>query len=292
MLLRRAALLVLLPLSLAACDQKLSNLHLPGLNRNPPGTQAVAPAAPRGEAVSPLEVPIEVGGAAKPLGTANAAVAGVDRFTVQGASFLAAVRGPNAAVRREGARDVQASVRRVDFGSGVEFVGAYAERTFSVNLRVAECRNSSGNWPMTATMKLAGSTQTGCAAPTGNEPRGFAATLPTIKPVAAKPAVKKAAPKPAAPKPATEPAPATTATTTTPTEPAAKPATPAPTEPAAKPATPAPTEPAAKPVTPAPTEPAPKPAEPASTPAAPAATTPSSTTTSTTAVPLIVPPAN
>ncbi|AXC49659.1 hypothetical protein DRW48_08115 [Paracoccus suum] len=316
MFLRRAALLALLPLTLAACDSKMLS-NLPGFGKPEAAPAApVAPATPRAPAVSPLEVPIEVEGQRTTLGTANAAFVNVANFTASGPGWVAAVRGNNAAVRRAGVKDAQVNVRRVDFGQGTEFVGTYAERTASINLRAADCRDASGaRWPMSATLRVAGAKLEGCAAPSGSEPKGFdVAALPVPKAVAAAaPAAKKATPKKAAPKkpvtpakpaPTTSPEPATT-TPTTPT-----PATPAPsttttpapttsTTPAtttpAPAATPTPTTTPAAPTTPAPAATTPAPSTPAATaPApAPAATTPAPATTgSSTTVPVVIPPAN
>lgn len=305
MLLRRAALFALLPLALAGCDSKMLS-NLPGFGKAAPETPApaapVAPEAPRAPAVSPLEVPIEVEGQRTTLGTANAAFVKVANFTISGQGWVAAVRGNNAAVRRSGVKDAQINMRRVDFAQGAEFVGTYAERTASINLRAGDCRDASGVWPMTVTARISGAKLTGCAAPTGSEPKGFNASLPVPKAVAAAPAAKKAAPKPAAakkpaatpakPAPTTAPAAPTTSTAPSTTPAATTPATTAPVTTApATPTTTTTTTPAATvtttttpapasttPATPAPattTPPATTPAPAAATPApsAPAATT-------------------
>lgn len=319
MLLRRAALFALLPLALAGCDNKMLS-NLPGFGKAAPETPApaapVAPEAPRTPAVSPLEVPIEVEGQRTTLGTANAEFVKVANFNISGQGWVAAVRGNNAAVRRSGVKDAQINMRRVDFAQGAEFVGTYAERTASINLRAGDCRDASGVWPMSVTARISGTKLTGCAAPTGSEPKGFNASLPVPKAVAAAPAAKKAAPKPAAakkpaatpakPAPTTAPAapttstapsstPATTApatptttTTTTPaatvtttTTPAPATTTPSATTPAPAATTPAPSAPAAT------TTPAPAPSTPA-----PSTTTPAPATSSSTTVPVVIPPAN
>lgn len=258
---------VMLPFLLAGCDA--TGLKLPGFGDRA-SDATPAPAGP--PAVSPLDVPIETGQAVTPLGTANRATAGVAAFAARGADWSAVVDGKAAALTRPGAKPVRISVRRIDFGGGVEFVGSLGGRAFALTVRAADCADGS---PLSATVKYSGKSLAGCAT------AATADQVKTIAAAAAAPAPKKpAAPKPTAPKPAPAPEPAAAepvaAGTQTP-EPATPPVTTPPVTPPAA-TTPAAATPDA--ATPDVTTPVPTPAQPVttppetSTPATPSATTP------------------
>ena len=279
MRLRRLAFLALVPLTLAACDGKMLS-DLPGFGKKPEAAQPVAPAeapkTPQPPAVSPLEVPIETGGATTTLGNANAAFVGVSAFNATGhePGWAVDVNGGGARVQRAGVKDATVAVRRIDFGQGAEFVGELGGATFSLNLRTGDCTTAAGDkWPMTATMRASGKAYRGCARPDANPKAIKVAAKPAVKakPKAKTPAKPKVTPKPTTPAPTT-PAPAPT--TPTPTTPA--PTTPTPTEPVTTP-----TAPSTTPTTPAPSTTTPTPAPTTPTPA---------TTTTTTTTPVVVPP--
>lgn len=260
---RLTPLAVVLPLLLlAGCDAE--GLKLPGFGDRSPDAAASAPSGP--PAVSPLEVPIETGQGARPLGTANRETVGVAAFAAQGADWSAVVDGKAAALTRPGARPVRITVRRIDFDGGVEFVGALGGQAFALTIRAADC---AGGAPLSASVRYSGRTNAGCAAPATAE------QVATIAAAAPAPTPRKAAPKPAAARPAA-PAPAAAAAE------AASAATP----PAATP-TPEPATTAAPPAgASAPTDAAPGETTPATvqtTPAAPADTTPADTPPATTA---------
>lgn len=245
MLLRRLVLVPLLPLTLAACEG--AGLNLPGFgNRTPEATAPVQEGPP---AVSPLEQPIETG-AGRPVGTANAETVNVVAFAADAPGWSAVVDGKAAALARDGARTIRIPVRRIDFGSGVEFAGSIGNQAFSMTVRAADCADGRA---MSASARVGGkSLAPGCAGP---------ATAEQVAQIA------KAAPAPApkvAPKP--KPAPAVKPKVTTPTAPA----TPMPTPPTVA------TTPTTATTTPTtPTDAAPTPNAPTSTtPATPAATSP------------------
>lgn len=226
---------VVLPLLLAGCDA--AGLKLPGFgNRNPEAAAAPTHSGP--PAVSPLEVPIETGQAATPLGTANGKTAGIAAFAAQGADWSAVVEGKALALTRPGAKPVRIAVRRIDFGGGVEFAGSLGGQPFALTVRADEC---AGGAPLSASVRYSGKTATGCAAPATAE------QVATIAAAAAAPAPRKPAPAAAKPKPAPAKPAATAPAATTP--PAEAPATPTAT-PEAPAATPAATPPAATPETP------------------------------------------
>lgn len=202
---------VMLPLLLAGCDA--SGLKLPGFGDRSPDAAAPAPSGP--PAVSPIDVPIETGQGATPLGTANRATAGVAAFAARGADWSAVVDGKAAALTRPGAKPVRIAVRRIDFGGGVEFVGTLGGQAFALTVRATKCADGS---PLSATVKYPGKSAAGCAT------AATADQVKTIASAAAAPAPKKpAAPKKAAPKPAPAPKPAEPAAPAT--EPAAASAT-------------------------------------------------------------------
>lgn len=235
MFLRRLVLVPLLPLTLAACEG--AGLNLPGFGNRTP--EAAAPVQEGPPAVSPLEQPIETG-AGRPVGTANAETVNVVAFAADAPGWSAVVDGKAAALAREGARTIRIPVRRIDFGSGVEFAGSIGNQAFSMTVRAADCADGRA---MSASARVGGkSLVPGCAQP---------ATAEQVAQIA------KAAPAPApkvAPKP--KPAPAVTPKAAAP----ATPATPMPTPPTVTTPTP----------TPVPT--------PTPTPDAPTSTTPTSPT--------------
>lgn len=190
MMLRRAAVALVLPLALAGCGDLLDDLDLPGFGRkDEAATAATPPAAAQPPAVSPLEVPIEVTGAQKPVGTANAETVNVAAFTARGnqPAWWVSVNGDKALLKREGARDATITVNRVNFAQGVEFAGTLGGAVFSLTVRAGTCKDSlSGTrWPMSATVRWGGQGYAGCAAPAGGEPEMPAAQAATTAPKSA-----------------------------------------------------------------------------------------------------------
>ena len=247
MLLRRLILVPLLPLTLAACEG--AGLNLPGFGNRTP--EAAAPVQEGPPAVSPLEQPIETG-AGRPVGTANAETVNVVAFAADAPGWSAVVDGKAAALARDGARTIRIPVRRIDFGSGVEFAGSIGNQAFSMTVRADDCADGS---PMSASARVGGkSLAPGCARP---------ATAEQVAQIA------KAAPAPA-PKSAPKPKPVPAAAPK-----AAAPATPMPTPPSVTTTTPTPTTP----TTPTTTQTTPTTT---TTPDAPASTTPAPSTTPTT----------
>ncbi|MRX50782.1 hypothetical protein GI374_10055 [Paracoccus sp. S-4012] len=174
MFLRRAALILALPLTLAACDEQML-AGLPGFDRAEEAPAVpIPPVAPQPPAVSPLEVPIEVGGQAVAMGTANAATVDVTAFTARGnaPAWTVAIAGDRATLSREGARDATVTVRKINFAQGVEYAGELGGSVFSLNIRAAECKDGAtgSKWPMTAVVRWSGRGYPGCAAPAGSEP--------------------------------------------------------------------------------------------------------------------------
>lgn len=166
----RLAALALLPLALAACDNPAMNDLQTSLGMKP--EVAEQPATPAGPpAVSPLDQAIEVeGGETVASATANAE-------TLNTAAFVARGNEPFWIVEASGERAVyktpenqlgrSITVRRLTFAQGVEFVGTLDGTAFALTIRGADCVDdmSGEKFPMSATLKIGGRMNNGCAAP-------------------------------------------------------------------------------------------------------------------------------
>ncbi|MDQ1899291.1 hypothetical protein RAH32_02380 [Paracoccus sp. WLY502] len=254
----RLALIALMTLPLAACD----GANLPGLGRSEP--QVRGHQGPPG--VSPLEQPIETGGEARPVSTAEAATYNTAAFSARGNEpFWAVDAAGSTAVYKtpdnQNGRPIR--VNRLNFAQGVEYVGVHAGRPFVLNIRATECQDSmSGqDFPFTARLTVSGRTETGCAGPASAEVAQAVAATRAPAPAAPRQATRPAATRPAAAPAAAAPAPAEETPAAAPAATQAEPETPTPAPAATTPA------PASTPAAPAPA---------ATTPAAPAATAPAS----------------
>lgn len=184
--------------------------------------------------VSPLEQPIETGGEAKPIATAEARTLNTAIFRAAGAGWAVTANDKTAVYERSGAKSVGVTVRRMVYGRGVEFIGTMNGSVFALNIQAAECEVGDQKSPFTARLRVGSQRLTGCAAPTDTMPKAqvrasSAAPKPKAQPKPAAPATKPAAPAsdttaPAAenatgtskPETSTDNSPATTPATTTP----------------------------------------------------------------------------
>ncbi|RMC37820.1 COG3650 family protein [Paracoccus alkanivorans] len=167
----RFALLALMCLPLAACDEAVMADLRRGIGMEAEEAQPEDPAKPRPPAVSPLEVPIETGTAeprlavnanAETLNTAAFAARGNEPFwSVEVSGNTANYKTPE----NQGGRKV--NVTRLTFAQGVEYVGTLDGLVFKLTLRGADCTDSmSGEkFPMTASLTARGKTSQGCAVP-------------------------------------------------------------------------------------------------------------------------------
>lgn len=171
-MMRRLAVL-LLPLSLAACDeQAMQDFRLPW--DRPAQTEPVEidpTQPPQPPAVSPLEVPVEVpGGRTAPVSTAERLTMGTADFAAVGTEpfWNVTVRGTNAVYTTpENQRGRSLTVRRITYARGVEFAADLDGRVFWLNIRPGQCSDgmSDKRYPMTATLRVRGQTLQGCAEP-------------------------------------------------------------------------------------------------------------------------------
>lgn len=257
----RLALIALMTLSLAACE----GTGLPGLDSQ---KEPVVEGHKGPPDVSPLQAPIETGGEARPVSTAEASTFNTAAFSARGNEPFWSVdaSGSTALYKTpENQKGRAVRVNRLAFAEGVEYIGVLNGRPFVLNIRGTACEDdmSGEKFPMTATLTVSGRSNKGCAAPASAEVAAAVAAIKAPAPATPKPA-RTVTPKPAATRPAASPAPAATSTET-PVE------TPAVTEPA--PATAAPTE--AKPAEAKPVEVKPLEAKPAETTPVPDAAAPS-----------------
>lgn len=236
----RLAFVALMTLPLAACG----GIDLPGL-RTPDATAAAGHKGPPG--VSPLEQPIETGGEARPVSTAEASTYNTAAFSARGNEpfWAVDVAGGTAIYKTpDNQKGRPIRVNRLAFAQGVEYVGVHAGRPFVLNVRAGKCEDgmSGQDFPFIARLTVSGRSDTGCAAPaTAEVAQAVAATK---APAPAAPRQAAATRRPAATRPAPAPAAATEAPAPAPAPAAATPAAPAPAEdptpPAGAPATPAP----------------------------------------------------
>lgn len=244
----RLALIALMTLPLAACQ----GIELPGMPPQQQAPQAEGHKGPPG--VSPLEAPIETGAAGTVVATADARTHATAAFSARGNEpfWAVDVAGKTALYKTpQNQKGRAVRVERLTFAGGVEYIGVLDGRPFTLTVRGTDCQDSmSGEkFPMTAQLKTAGGTRSGCAGPASAEVAQAVAAIRAPAPAAPKAAPARAAssgsaapsarpaaptrtapPAPAAPAPAPESPAATTTTetpaTTTPVTPA--PATPAP----------------------------------------------------------------
>ncbi|MBU3030200.1 COG3650 family protein [Paracoccus marinaquae] len=202
----RLALIALLTLPLAACE----GTGLPGLGGQDE-VQAEGHKGPPG--VSPLEQPIETGTAEpRAVATAEAATYNTAAFSARGNEpFWAVDASGGTAIYKtpENQSGRAIRVKRIAFAEGVEYVGMLGGRPFALTVRGAACQDSmSGEkFPMTATLKVSGRTDPGCAGPASAEVAAAVAAVKAPAPAAPRAAAPKpASPRPAAPKPAVTPA--------------------------------------------------------------------------------------
>lgn len=159
--------LLALPLALAACDARsLADFRMPW-DKPEPAAAAVDPNAPPKPAIpdptgaSPLEQPLEVGGATAPVATAERETLEVNAFVAAGEGWSAAVRDGSARFERPGAKAATVAVKRVPYARGVEYIGTLNNQPFSLTIHGDDC----GDQPMTAALRANGARFAGCAAP-------------------------------------------------------------------------------------------------------------------------------
>lgn len=177
----RFALLALMSLPLAACDEAAMADLRQGIGMESEEPQPEEPAKPRPPAVSPLEVPIETGTAeAKPAVNANAETLNTTAFVARGNEpfWSVEVSGNTAIYKTPGNQSGRkVNVSRLTFAQGVEYVGTMDGLVFKVSFRGADCTDSmSGEeFPMSASLTARGKTHNGCAVPASSasaEPQG------------------------------------------------------------------------------------------------------------------------
>lgn len=181
----RFALLALLTLPLAACDEAtMADFRQGiGLDKEEVAEPAV-PAKPRAPAVSPLEVPIETGAVpATPAINADAETLNTAAFAARGnePAWFVEVSGNTATYKspeNPGGRKI--TVNRLTFAQGVEYVGVLNDRVFSLNIRGNDCQDtvSGEKFPMTASLKANSKTLRGCASPATAPAQASAAEAP------------------------------------------------------------------------------------------------------------------
>lgn len=164
----RLALAALMSLPLAACD----TAALTDLRRNvglePAETAPAEPAGPRPPAVSPLEQPIETGGAAQPVSTAEPLTYNATAFVAGGNApdWNVQVAGNTATYRTaENTAGRQVQVNRIVFATGVEYIGVLDGRPFVLNMRAERCRDTvtRERYDLTARLTVSGQPYAGCA---------------------------------------------------------------------------------------------------------------------------------
>lgn len=167
----RFALLSLMALPLAACDEAAMKDFRAGLGMETEEEQPAEPAQPRPPAVSPLDVPIETG-AADPVAavTAESETLNTTAYAARGNEpfWLVEVSGNTAVYKTPGNQSGrEITVQRLIFAQGVEYVGTLNGQVFALNIRGSECTDSmSGEeFPMSATLKIGNNAHRGCAVP-------------------------------------------------------------------------------------------------------------------------------
>lgn len=167
----RFALLALMCLPLAACDEAAMADLQRGFGMQAEEPQPEDPAKPRPPAVSPLEVPIETGAAeAKLAVNADAETLNTAAFVARGNEpfWSVEVSGNTAIYKTPGNQSGRkVNVSRLTFAQGVEYVGTMDGLVFKVSFRGADCTDSmSGEeYPMSASLTAGGKTVNGCAVP-------------------------------------------------------------------------------------------------------------------------------
>ncbi|AUH65865.1 COG3650 family protein [Paracoccus zhejiangensis] len=166
----RLAALAVLPLALAACDDQAMTDLQSSLGMKP--EVAEQPATPSGPpAVSPLEQAIEVeGGEHVASATANSETLNTVAFVARGNEpfWTVEASGERAVYKTpENQKGRTVTVRRLTFAQGVEFVGTLDGSAFALTVRGTDCVDdmSGEKFPMSATLKIGGRTNNGCAAP-------------------------------------------------------------------------------------------------------------------------------
>lgn len=170
----RLAVLALLPMTLAACDEAAMKDFQASLGLTDRDAAAVAaaqpPAKPQPPAVSPLEQPIELAGGSQSLrATAQAATVDLTRFTASGTEKVWAVdvAGDKATYQRPDAKAATISLRRIVYAGGAEFVGVLGGAPFTIRVSAGECAGPDGKtWPLTAKLRSGSTHLAGCAKPT------------------------------------------------------------------------------------------------------------------------------
>lgn len=175
--------LLALPLALAACDaQSRADFRMPW-DKPAPAVAPVDPNAPPKPAIpdptgaSPLDQPLEVGGATAPVATAERKTLEATSFVAAGEGWSATVSDGSARFERPGARAATVAVKRVPYAGGVEYIGTLNDQPFALTIRSADC----GDQPMTATLRANGARFAGCATPGVPAATGPAAASATPK---------------------------------------------------------------------------------------------------------------
>lgn len=196
MTIRRLIPVMLLPLTLAACDEAaMKEFRLPW--DQPEAAQEPGHVGP--PEVSPVVQPIELEGSQPTaVATAEARTLNTDAFVAEGpgGAWRVEVADGKARYQRTGARDVTVDVRRIVFARGVEYVGVLGEQPFALTVIGTACTEAGmpRGWTMGARLKSGGRMVTGCAASAAEAP---ARATPPAAPAAATPAAT--APQPAQP---------------------------------------------------------------------------------------------
>ncbi|NHF74719.1 COG3650 family protein [Paracoccus xiamenensis] len=139
--------LVLLPLALAACDeQAMKDLRMPWdkpLEATPPATPVDPMSTPLVDpAVSPRDVPIETAGEQKAVATAESETLNTAAFVARGNEpfWRIDVSGNTAKYQTpENQSGRNISVNRLVYASGVEYIGVLDGVPFSLNITGKDC---------------------------------------------------------------------------------------------------------------------------------------------------------
>lgn len=172
----RLAAIAVLPLALAACDEAAMADLRAGLGMKKPVEEAPAPAPIPLEQlqppeVTPLQQPIEIAGAEQiPAVTANAETLNTQGFVARGNEpfWSVDVSGKTALYKTPGnPNGRKVTVSRLAFAKGVEYIGVLGDSAFALTIRGTDCTDSmSGEaFPMTATLRIGGRSNSGCAMP-------------------------------------------------------------------------------------------------------------------------------
>lgn len=167
------AILALLPLSLAACDEAAMKDFQSSLGLKSRDAAEVAaqqpPANPQPPAISPLQQPIELSEGSKTLrATAQAATVDLTSFTASGTdrAWTVDVANNKAVYKRPNAKNTTVSLRRIVYAGGVEFVGVLGGSPFTIRVSAGECRTADGGkMPLSAVLRTGSTHMPGCAAP-------------------------------------------------------------------------------------------------------------------------------